>query len=180
MKFPFKPGLVLIILLFAQVAKSQTDLKMMISDSLTGTWVGSFSQSIGQKENKRPILIFWRIHKIDEEKQQVEMTQMGQRLDGSDIKKPKSLTYKGFFKDSCLVLEFNKETSGMNLTLRLKKNKMDEMFLLQDMSTRDPGKGTITTVCILGKISDDVSKYKKPKNSERVEIAIASPPPVKN
>lgn len=34
-------------------------------------------------------------------------------------------------------------------------------------------------VCILGKISDDSSKYLKPKKGEEVEVTITTPPPLK-
>lgn len=162
-----------------QVAKSQNDYTQSAADSLTGTWAGTFRQINANSENRQDTF-FWRIHKIDVAKKQVELTEIGNHFsNGFTIDDPKKSTYRGFFEKNRLVIEFKGEKSNTNITLRLEIKRMDGMLMLQEISAPDIKTGQSTLICMLGKISDDTSKYQKPKKGEEVEVAIASPPPLK-
>lgn len=164
----------------SQVARSQNNNTKLSADSLTGTWAGSFTQLSDNSKNKHQNSFMWRIHKIDVAKQQVELTEIGNHFnDGSIIDNPKKLTYKGYIEDNCLVIEFNSQKTNSNTTFRLQIKRMDGMLMLQEISAPDDKTGESTLIGMLGKISNDISTYTKPKEGE-IEVAIAAPPPIKN
>jgi hypothetical protein len=174
-----KSLLVVSLVLITQTAKSQTDSTKVLADSLLGTWAGSFNRLSDYVENRRQTPIMWRIHKIDIGKKEIELTEIGQRLfDGSIIDNPEKSTYTGFFKDSCLVIEFDKQKKDKNMTLTLRIKRLDRMLVLQEISAPDKNTGRSTLICMLGKISSDSSKYQKPKKGE-VEVVITAPPALK-
>jgi len=174
-----KSILLLSLFFMTQVAKSQNDYTQSAADSLTGTWAGTFRQINDNSENRQNTFI-WRIHKIDIARKQVELTEIGNHFNnGLKIDDPKKSTYRGFFEKNRLVIEFKGKKSNTDITFRLEIKRMDGMLMLQEISAPDIKTGQSTLICMLGKISDDTSKYQKPKKGEEVEVATASPPPLK-
>jgi hypothetical protein len=172
---------VLTLSLNIRVAKSQIESKATLSDSLIGTWMGSsYTQNDHNAASKRYTPVMWRIHQIDLDKRQIELTEIGQRFnDGSKILDPKKLNYTCYYQDSSLVIELNRQDPKTRFTFRLKKIQMDKITMLQGSLIERNASGEINKSFMIGKVSDDISIYRKPKKEEEVEVLITTPPPIK-
>ncbi len=175
-----KTFLLLIAILIGNTARSQENHKKVITENLLGTWIGFFAQSGSTARLKRQAQLVWRIHSIDTVKSQIELTDMGQNFtNGIEIKKPMKLKYKGTLKDSTFVIEFNNKGAYGTFTFKFVRKKLDDTFVLSGVTAEDDNVDHIKTNYYFVKISDDTSKYVRPKKGTEVDVAIATPPPIK-
>ncbi|MGY4384486.1 hypothetical protein ACVWYN_001512 [Pedobacter sp. UYP24] len=175
-----KTFLLVTAVLIGNTARSQDNHKKVITDNLLGTWIGFFVQSGGKAGLNRHAQLVWRIHRIDSIKSQVELTDMGQNFtDGVEIKKPIKLKYNGTSKDSTFVIEFENKGAYKTFAFKFVRKKENDMFLLNGITAEENNGNHINTSYYLVKISDDTSKYVRPKKGKEVVVAIASPPPIK-
>lgn len=146
-------------------------------NKFTGTWVGVATKQRNENEIYRPYSVSWRIHRIDNSKNQIELTEIGQRFESYDeIKKTKRATYKGNVDKDSLFIEIRNHTSKSKylVKLGLKQNEGHSALVgtVEHVGTNE------SMMFLLTKISDDTSKYITPIKS--TQVIITPPPPPEN
>ncbi|NQX55769.1 hypothetical protein HQN86_19260 [Pedobacter panaciterrae] len=157
----------------AMAQSKQTDTL----NKFTGTWSGVATKRLNENEIYRPYSITWRIHHIDNSKNQIELTEIGQRFESyEEIKKPKKATYKGHIDKDTLSIEISNPKTKNKYLVKLSLNKNEEHSMLigkvEPIGTND------SLMFLLTKNGDDTSKYVKPK--DEVEVVVLPPPPSKH
>lgn len=161
MRLSPKAFFLLALALICNTARSQTTTKSIVSKNLLGTWIGILGQT---DEDKEPVKIVWRVHSIDAAKAQVELTDMGQRFhDGAEIENPLKQKYKGTYRDSVFIIKFDKQSTKLTFTFKVKRNGLDDRLLLIGKATAGYDDNQKPIGFHLVKINDDISKYVKPK-----------------
>ena len=159
----------------AMAQSKQTDTL----NKFTGTWLGVATKRLNENEIHRPYSITWRIHRIDNSKKQIELTEINQRFESYDeIKKPKRSIYNGYVDNETLSIEIrNPITKNKYLVkLNLKQNEDHSILAgtVESIATKD------SLMFMLNKISDDTSKYVKLSEEVEVEVIVMPPPPINN
>ena len=173
-------SLILFLLIFiGKPVYSQTTTTDTISNNIEGTWMGSYSLIRKDANDKASRPIYWRIHRVNNLKKEIEITEIGQAFDnGMEINDPKKLVYKGTYIDSTLVVYYNREVANVKYTFVFKRIKMDDLNGLQAEVNEDFDRSKFVKRFSLWKIRDDKSIYDK-KAIRKVEVSIAPPPPIK-
>ena len=161
-------------------AQSQEKTTSPLSPKFTGTWAGTISQQDTTNTLPKVVSFMWRIHSIDSLKREVQVTEVGRHFsDGSAIENPEKKTYKGTYSDSTLVIEYVNPAKKEKFVFKLKRKITGDMMLMQGSTVVESSGKKLTYDYTIAKFSDDTSIYVKPKEGE-IEVAIASPPPVKH
>jgi hypothetical protein len=170
----FKVLILLTVLLTNQVM-GQNNVKKSLKE-YTGTWSVYAKQSLEQMQKQKVSILIWRIHSIDVLKNEIEITQLGQRFDdGSEIKEPKKATYKivtdtnGF----AIILKGRQKNSKYKLTLS--PLPITEIMMLSGTLERLDKKEE-NKLFTLGKTSEDTSVIETPL--KKVEVVVQPPPPI--
>jgi hypothetical protein len=171
----FKATIIALILLAGQASAQG-----IAGDSLsnyTGIWTGfSFPDSSNLKPKSTAHLI-WRIHRIDNIKNEIQITQTGQRFDNaSEIENPKKEIYKMHFDTLGFLIELRGGLPNSKYKLRLSHTKLQDLKAMKGIFERSDQKET-SSLFIFAKISDDTSDYVKPIG--KVEVVVSPPPPIK-
>lgn len=131
----------------------------------TGLWFGTATSQVNGKN--RASNIIWKIHHIDTAKQEIKMTELSESFeDSKDINEPSSKIYRGTAEDSVLHIQL-KRRNGSTIKLNLKLTNRDG-YILENSDTENSNKHEYAI--FLGKISNDISPYVKPKSPASVEI----------
>jgi hypothetical protein len=170
----FKVLILLTVLLTNQVM-GQNNVKKSLNQ-YTGTWSVYAKQSLEQMQKQKVSILIWRIHSIDVLKNEIAITQIGQRFDdGSEIKEPKKATYKivtdtnGF----AIILKGHQKNSKYKLTLS--PLPITEIMMLSGTLQRLDKKEE-NKLFTLGKTSEDTSVIETPLR--KVEVVVQPPPPI--
>ena len=143
-------------------------------NKFTGTWGGVAIKRLNESEIHRPYSIIWRIHRINNSKNQIELTEIGQRFESyEEIEKPKKAIYKGHIDKDTLSIEISNPTTNNKYLVKLSLNQNDQHFML--IGTVEPIGTDDSLMFSLTKFNDDTSKYVKPK--DEVEVIVMPPPP---
>lgn len=148
------------------------------SNKLQGTWFAALLGSFDGKETKRSPLIIWRIHKVDNSKNQIELTEAGERFENAkDINNPKRMKYKGHADGDSLFIELNSHVSKGKFIVKLKLESEEENIVLKGSIQKTDGNND-SLLFYLTKVSDDTSTYIKPIKA--AQVIVMPPPPPKN
>lgn len=124
---------------------------------------------------KKPSFISWRIHNIDNLKNQIELTEVGEGYgSGKEIKNPKRAIYKGHTEVDSLFMEFSNGRTKGKFIFKMKFEKEGESTLLRGFVQKNDGNKDILPFHLV-KISDDTSAEIGPVKS--VEVILNPPPP---
>jgi len=170
-----KATIVALILLAGQVSGQGISRDSL--SNYTGIWMGfSFPDSSNLKP-KSTARLFWRIHRIDTMKNEIEITQTGQRFDNaSEINNPKKEIYKMHFDSLGFSIALKGGLPNAKYNLRLSHSKFEDFKAMKGVFNRSDQKET-SSLFIFAKISDDTSDYVKPIG--KVEVVVSPPPPIK-
>jgi len=169
----FSRILILGFVLIANEASGQSPIK----NTYTGIWAGFAKPSPEQPQKREDIHLFWRVHRIDTVKNEIEITQTGQRFDdGSEIDGPKKAIYKFSLSDAGFSIMLDGREQNSKYKLNLSPLKMQDMIALNGSFERLDKKAE-SKAFLFAKISDDISEYVKPKG--KVEVIVTPPPPIK-
>jgi len=132
-------------------------------DSYKGTWIGVATKQI--KGEKRISQIIWRIHNINNLKNEIEITELNQHFDyPGQIYEPKKRTYAGKISNDKLCVSL-KDSVGDDIKIVLYLFEQDGSRFLQNAN------GQFNKyIFSLGKINNDTSIYVKPKDSVKVTV----------
>ncbi|ETZ21829.1 hypothetical protein [Pedobacter sp. V48] len=146
-------------------------------NKFTGTWGGIAIKRLNENEIHRPYSVTWRIHRIVNSKNQIELTEIGQRFESyEEIEKPKKAIYKGYIDKDSLFIEISNPATKSRYSVKLALNQIGEHYGLR--GNVEPVGTDESLMFSLTKFSDDTSKYVKPK--DEVEVIVMPPPPIKN
>jgi hypothetical protein len=142
-----------------------------------GTWAGSSMEISKGKEFTRVSYVIWRIHGINNLVNQIEVTEINQKVyTGEEIKDPVKTIYKGRVVGDSLFAEVEGPANKNKLLVKLGFGKTEGVDLLKGTVESTEPKDNFAFHMI--RINDDISTYVKPK--EFVEVIVTPPPPVKN
>ncbi len=146
-------------------------------NKFTGTWGGIVIKRLNENEIHKPYSIIWRIHRIVNSKNQIELTEIGQRFESyEEIKKPKKAIYKGHIDKNTLSIEISNSTTKSKYLVKLNLNQNEEHSML--IGTVEPIGTNDSLMISLTKFNDDISDEIGPVKS--VEVILTPPPPPKN
>lgn len=132
------------------------------SSDYTGLWFGGSAHLVNGKNQLSMFL--WKIHKIDNVKREIELTELMKHFDDStEIENPVRRVYKGFANKDGLEIEL-KTVDRKSLIVKLKAVLLEENSTLQSRITEDKYYFNLT------RISRDTTNYVKPKVPIKVEI----------
>lgn len=118
------------------------------------------------KSQKPAETLFWRIHRIDIKKQEIELTEFHRHFYNSEkIVDPKKIVRKGSIHKGYLWIEFECGTSKP-VRVHLQLVEWSNLVYLKD---KDP-KINRPFSFSLAKISHDTSDYIKPKGEVKIEV----------
>jgi hypothetical protein len=171
----FKATIIALILLAGQ-ASAQGIARDSLSN-YAGIWVGfSFPDSSNLKPKSTAHLV-WRIHHVDTIKNEIEITQTGQRFDdASEIENPKKEIYKMHFDSLGFSIVLKGGLPNSKYKLSLSHSKFSDLKAMKGVFERSDQEET-SSPFIFAKISDDTSDYVKPIG--KVEVVVSPPPPIK-
>ena len=171
--------LILLTTLLTNQAMGQNNVKKSLNE-YTGTWTMHEKQTLEQMQEQlkkqKGVFLMWRIHSINVLKNEIEITQVGQRFDdGSEIKEPKKATYKivtdaaGF----AIILKGRQKNSKYKLTLT--PLPITEIMMVSGTFERLDKKQE-NKLFTLAKVSEDTSVIETPLR--KVEVVVQPPPPI--
>lgn len=167
---------IVVLMLVAGQAYAQKPMRDSLSN-YTGIWMGFTFADTNTVKPKLQAPLLWRIHRIDTLKQEIELTQTGQRFDdASVIENPKKQIHKILVEPSGFSIELEGRLPNSKYRVHLSHSGMQDLKAMKGVFERSDQKETSTTF-IFGKISDDVSDDIKPNG--KVEVIITPPPPIK-
>lgn len=155
----------ILLLILSSILPSGASGQKTDSDTLSifyGTWVGF-------TEKKGPTLdpLIWRIHKIDNDKKQIELTEIGYSLDGLELSKPKRSINQGTATKNALNITIV-DSKGKPVELKLTIEYDGEIYSMSNSPNKNEGS------LRFGKISSDAS-YVNP--SPPAKVRFTAPPP---
>jgi uncharacterized protein (DUF1810 family) len=173
---PYIKATIIALFLLAGQASAQGITRDSLSN-YTGIWMGfSFPDSSNLKPKSTARLV-WRIHHVDTIKNEIEITQTGQRFDNaSEIENPKKEIYKMYFDSSGFSIALRGGLPNSKYKLRLSHSKLQDLKAMKGVFERSDKKET-SSLFIFAKISDDTSDYVKPIG--KVEVVVSAPPSIK-
>lgn len=147
-------------------------------NKFTGIWLGMRASPLAGVDAKKPSFISWRIHNIDNLKNQIELTEVGEGYgSGKEIKKPKRAIYKGHTEVDSLFMEFSNGRTKGKFTFKMKLEKEEGGTLLRGFVQKNDGNKDSLPFYLI-KVSDDTSTYIKPIKA--AQVIVMPPPPPKN
>ena len=167
--------LTLLTILFTNPSMAQDNVKESLNQ-YTGTWSVFLKQPLEQMQKRKVSVLMWRIHSIDVLKNEIAITQIGQRFDdGSEIKEPKTATYKIVTDTNGFAILLNGRQKNSKYKLTLTPLPVTEIIMLSGTLERLDKKEE-NKLFTLGKISEDTAILKTPLR--KVEVVVQPPPPV--
>lgn len=158
----------------ANTTKAQSTQPDTLS-KFTGTWLGATLPPLDGKDIKRLSYIIWRIHHIDNSKNQIELTEIGERFESAiEVKKPMKMNYKGYADGDSLFVDLNNHVTKGKFTFKMKLEKEEGGTLLRGFVQKNDGNKDSLPFYLI-KVSDDTSTYIKPIKA--VEVIVMPPPP---
>jgi len=159
----------------ASQASGQNAMKKSLG-TYAGTWAGLSKQTLEQMQKGEGIHLYWRVHRIDTVKNEIDITQISQHFDdGSEIKHPKKETYKFILDGTVFSIKLNGHQSGSKYKLSLSPSEIPDMTALNGSFER-LDKKTESKIFLFARTSDVISDYIKPEG--KIEVLITPPPPV--
>lgn len=172
--------LILLTALLTNQAMSQSNAKKSLNE-YTGTWTGLAKQTLEQmqeqlKKNKG-LFLMWRIHSIDVLKNEIEITQLGNRFDdGSEINEPKKATYKIVTDANRFAIILNGRKKNSKYKLTLSPAPVTEIMMLNGTLERLDKKQE-NRLFTLARVSEDTSSVIETP-LKKVEVVVQPPPPI--
>ncbi|NQX55773.1 hypothetical protein HQN86_19280 [Pedobacter panaciterrae] len=144
-------------------------------NKFTGTWGGS-SIDVSKRKYEHVSYVTWRIHDIDNVKNQIVVTEINQKVyTGNKIKDPKKMIYKGKVDGDSLLVEVRNPDTKKKYLVKLKFDGSGEVNVLKGSVESEENKHNFVFSMI--KSNDDTSTYVKPTGDFQI---IVTPPPPKN
>lgn len=154
---------------------AQNNLQTDTLKKITGTWGGA-SMDVSKGKYESVSYVTWRIHDIDNVKNQVEITEINQKVyTGKEIKDPKKTIYKGRVDGDFLLVEVG-DLDEKKYSVKLKFDDSGEINVLKGSVRAEKNKHDF--VFHMLRSNDDISTYVKPTGD--FQIIITPPPSVEN
>ena len=167
--------LIPLIVLLTNHAMGQSNVKKSLNE-YTGTWSVYAKQSLEQMQKQKISILIWRIHSIDVLKNEIAITQIGQRFDdGSKINGPKKATYKIITDTAGFAILLKGSQKNSKYKLTLSPLPITEIMMLSGTLERLDKKEE-NKLFTLGKTSEDTSIIETPL--KKVEVVVQPPPPI--
>lgn len=143
-----------------------------------GTWRGVIMQGFDGKDFKSVSPVFWRIHRIDNSKKKVQLTEIGQQFASvNEIETPKKKLYTGYTQGGYLILKIGNLDANNKHVVKLKFGDNPEKSVLIGTIEKSIGNAD-NTQFYLFRVDNNTSNYIKPKELAKVEVL--PPPQIKN
>lgn len=169
---------ILLCILFTLPAYSQTKDKSD-ADYFLGTWSGMIGKSASDKVKMDVSSFIWRIHKVDVNKNQIEMTEIyykASMYDTISTEKPRMI-YPARIDNKSLYIQLTDAKADTTFTLKLLPIIIDGKQNLKS----EPGKLRFKyqeVNYMLGKFDSDTTNVLPKDQRRQVTVIVQPPPPV--
>nr|WP_157247107.1 hypothetical protein [Pedobacter panaciterrae] len=147
-----------------------------VLNKFTGTWVGGVIKNFDGIGPKKIISIAWRIHKIDNSRNQIELTEISPLFTDSttEVGNPNKVILEGHDDGEVLVLLVVDRPTGNKIIIKLKAEYDEGTILLNGIVERTQDRKDCYAFKLV-KVSSDTSAYVKP-NNDGIKIDIIQRP----
>jgi len=149
------------------------------ADYFLGTWSGMIGRGATDKLKMDYSIFMWRIHKVDVNKNQIEMTEIyykASMYDTISTEKPRTI-YPARIENKSLYIQLTDMNADTTFTLKLLPVIIDGKQNLQSESGKLLFKNQEVSY-MLGKFDSDTTNLPPKDQRKQITVTISPPPPV--